>query len=435
MLLIAAFLVLLNGFFVAAEFALVKVRSTRIEELARHGSGAAAMARTAVRHLDAYLSATQLGITIASIGLGWVAEPAFHHLLTPLMGMVGITSPRVQSGVAFAVAFLIVTFLHIVFGELAPKSLAIQRSEGVTLWVAYPLHFFYVLFYPAIVFLNGTANRILRLFRIEPVSEHEMSHSEEELRMILTASGQSGVLKDSEVDLVKHVFEFADKRARDIMVPRVDMVYMSTDWSFERNLEVATSHTYSRFPLCEGDPDHVIGMIHVRDLLPLSNRGGGDLRAIAREILSVPETKPIDQLLREFQYRKMHMAVVLDEYGGTSGMVTLEDVVEEIVGDIYDEFEEPETDVQPLPDHQYLVDGKVLISDLKADYEIDIPPNGADTVAGYVVGKLGTIPSPGAAIEVGRFRLEVKQMDGQRVRKVLLTAPPAPVEDGDRDEH
>jgi CBS domain containing-hemolysin-like protein len=420
--LFAAFLlVLLNGFFVLAEFALVKVRSTRVAELANEGRPTARMAMHAIHHLDAYLSATQLGITLASIGLGWLGEPAVSALLEPLFAGLGVP-PQVLHPVSFMVAFAIVAALHIVLGELAPKSWAIQQPERLTLAIAYPLHWFYWLFRPAIWLLNGMAIQVLRVFRIQPASEHELAHSQEELRMILTASGQSGVLKDSEVDLVKHVFEFADKEARDVMVPRVDMVYMDATWDLQKNLDIAQSHTYTRYPLCEGGPDKVIGMIHIKDLIRLAASGEGDLRTIRREILFVPETKAIDLLLREFQLRKMHMALVVDEYGGSEGLVTLEDVLEEIVGEIHDEFEEPAPEVQPLEEGQFLVDGRVLLLDLKVDYEIDIPPNGSETVGGWVLDKVGAIPEPGMVVETEAYAVEVREMDGQRVRQVLIRA-------------
>ena len=414
-------LVLLNGFFVAAEFALVKVRSTRVAELANEGKPTAKMALHAIHHLDAYLSATQLGITLASIGLGWIGEPAFHTLLEPVFHALHLPA-RFEGPIAFLVPFAIISALHIVIGELAPKSWAIQRAENVSLGIAYPLHWFYMLFRPAIALLNGAAAILLRVvLRLKPVSEHELAHTEEELRMILTASGQSGVLKDSEVDLVKHVFEFADKVAWDIMVPRVDMTFMDANWPLERNVEVANTHTYTRYPLCEGGPDRVLGMVHVKDLVRLVASGEGDIRSIKREILFVPETKSIDQLLREFQLRKMHMAVVVDEYGGTAGIVTLEDVLEQLVGEIHDEFEEPLPEVQPIDDDHLLVDGKVLLVDLKADYEYEIPPNGSDTVGGWVLDKIGAIPEVGSAVQADGYVLEVREMDGQRVRKVLIT--------------
>jgi magnesium and cobalt exporter, CNNM family len=424
---VAFLLVLLNGFFVAAEFALVKVRSTRIAELANEGKPTARMALHAIHHLDVYLSASQVGISLASIALGRVGEPVVAALIEPILHALHVPAGALHP-ISFTIGLLVVTAVHIVIGEQAPKYWAIQQAETVSMGASFPLHWFYWLFRPAIWLLNETSNLILRLFRINPASEHELAHTEEELRMILTASGQSGVLKDSEVNLVKHVFEFADKVARDIMVPRVDMVYMDITWPLEKNLEVMRSHTYTRYPLCEGDPDHVIGMIHIKDLARHSGTGG-DIREIVREILFVPETKSIDQLLREFQFRKLHMATVVDEYGGTAGIATLEDVLEQIVGEIHDEFEEPRPEVQPLTPDDFLVDGKVLLIDLKADYNIDIPPNGSETVGGWVLDKIGSIPEPGTTVETDGYALQVQEMAGQRVLKVLIhRLPPSPEE-------
>jgi CBS domain containing-hemolysin-like protein len=424
--LIALLLALLNGFFVAAEFALVKVRTTRVEEMAKAGSRAARMARRELQSLDIYLAASQIGITLASLGLGWVGENLAERLAD--LFLPGLAIPHVSRHAAAiglaVVAFLGITFLHVVVGEQAPKLLAIQHADTASLWIAYPLHFFYRLFFLPIALLNRSSKALARLVGLEPERDQERAHSEEELRMILTASQQSGVLKDSELDLVEHVFEFADKRAKDIMVPRVDMVYLSTAWPIARNLEVVDSHSFTRFPLCEGDPDHVIGMIHVKDLLRMGSREDADLRTIAREIVMVPESRSIDSLLREFQYRKMQMAIVLDEYGGTAGLATLEDVLEEIVGEIQDEFEEEVPDVQELGQGRYLVDGSLPLLDLKEDLGIDIPPNGADTLGGFVVEKLGAVPSPGDFVLAAGHRIEISEMENKRVRKLVLTPLP-----------
>ncbi|MFN3650435.1 MAG: hemolysin family protein [Armatimonadota bacterium] len=423
--LFAAFLlVLLNGFFVAAEFALVKVRSTRIAELASEGKPTARMALHAVNHLDAYLSATQLGITLASIGLGWIGEPALAALMEPAFHALHVP-PGLLHPLSFFLSFAIISALHIVLGELAPKSWAIQRPESLSLAIAYPLHWFFWLFRPAIWLLNGLAGMVLRLFRISPATEHELAHTEEELRMILTASGQSGVLKDSEVSLVQHVFEFADKVARDIMVPRVDMTYLDTTWPLEKNLRIARSHTFTRYPLCEGDTDHVLGMVHVKDLIRVTS-GEVSIEDVRRDVLFVPENKPIDLLLREFQFRKIHMAIVVDEYGGTAGIVTLEDVVEQIVGEIYDEDEEDRPEVQRLDTDRFVVDGKVPLIDLKAEHDLTIPQNGAETVGGWILDHFGGIPTAGATLDADGLRLEVLEMEGQRVRKVLIERLPVP---------
>jgi CBS domain containing-hemolysin-like protein len=428
LLFIAFLLVLLNGFFVAAEFALVKVRSTRVAELATEGKASAQMALHAIHHLDAYLSATQLGITLASIGLGWIGEPAFAKLLEPLFLALDVPE-RISHPISFAVAYAVVSTLHIVVGELAPKSWAIQQPEALSLGIAYPLHWFYWLFRPAIIVLNGLARLLLRVMRIQPASEHDMAHTQEEFRMLLTASAESGNLKDSEVNLVEHVFEFGEKVASEIMTPRVDTIFMDATWPLERNLEVMNAHTFTRFPLCEGDSDHVIGMVHIRDLLRLANAGGDDIRSIRREVLYVPDNRPIDLLLRELQRRKMHMGIVVDEYGGTAGIFTLEDVLEQIVGEIHDEFEEPLPEVEPLDADRFLVEGKVPLADLKAEYDLHIPLDGseADTVGGWIFEKVGTVPSIGAKVETECCLVEVQEMDGQRVRKVVITRrqPPA----------
>jgi CBS domain containing-hemolysin-like protein len=432
----ALLLALLNGFFVAAEFALVKVRVTRIDELAKTGHKAAQLARKEIDSLNVYLAASQLGITLASLGLGWVGENLAErliHSVQPSIHLAGVSQNAVRLSLA-ALAFTLVTFLHVVIGEQAPKTAAIQRADRISLLVAYPLYLFYRVFSVPIRILNGAAYLFMRAVGLRPTDEGERAHSEEELRMILTASQQNGVLKDSELDLVQHVFAFADKRARDVMIPRVDMAYLSTTWPIERVLSVVNEQGYTRFPLCDGDADHVLGMVHVKDLLSLSGQESPDLRAIARELLMVPETKPIDLLLREFQVRKKHMAVVLDEFGGTAGLVTLEDVLEEIVGEIEDEFEEALASVRELGDGRYLVDGSAPLEELRERIDLRITPNGVDTLGGFVLETLGAVPAPGAAVEAGGFRIEVRHVEGQRIRQLQLTRIEAD-EDGATSRH
>jgi CBS domain containing-hemolysin-like protein len=329
------------------------------------------------------------------------------------------------------VAYTLISAAHIVVGELAPKSWAIQQPERLSVAVAYPLHAFYLLFRPAIVVLNGLAAGLLRRVGIAPAKEHELSHSAEELQMIVAASGESGELRASEVDLVKQVFEFADRVARDVMLPRVDVVCLDAAWSLERARAVARRHPFTRYPLCEGDPDHITGMINIRDFI-LLDEDARDLRLLRREILFVPETKPLDQLLREFQRRRMHMAVVLDEYGGTAGILTLEDVLEQIVGEIHDENEEPEPVVQLLDDGAYLVDGRVLLTDLAADHQVHLPGNGAETVAGWVLSQLGAIPTPGQLIEAGDYRVLIEDLSNKRVRRVCIRPRVADLIPGDQ---
>lgn len=415
---ITGLLVLLNGFFVAAEFALVKVRASRIEELANAETGAARMTQHALRHLDVYLSASQVGISLASIALGWIGEPAVAYVVEPILEWLHLPT-RFVHPLAFGLALGIVTATHIVVGEQAPKYWAIQEPEKVALACAYPLHVFYWICRPAIGILNASSNLVLRLLRVRTGPSHDLVHSEEELRLILAASGQGGVLNATEVDLVQHVFAFADKVASDIMSPRVDMVYLDLLLPLEQNLEIARTHTYTRYPLCEGSPDRVVGMVHVKDLMSLAS-GGGDLMAIRREMLFVPETKSIDQLLREFQRRKRHMATVVDEYGGTAGILTLEDILEEIVGEIHDEFEEARPEFQRLGDGDWLVDGRAQLADLKSEHNIVLANGSGDTLAGWVLDRVGAIPITGTVIEAEEYRVEVSAMEGQRVRTVRI---------------
>ena len=428
-LLAAAALVLINGFFVAAEFALVKVRATRLEELARDGVRTARLTQHLVKHLNDYLSACQLGITMASLALGWLGEPAVAALLEPLFASFGPWSKAASHAVAVSAAFAAITFVHIVFGELTFKTLAIQKPESTALWVTYPLHAFHRVFFPATWLMNSMANLALRLFGLKPGAEEEAVHSQEELRLILVASHRSGILKASELDLVQHVFRFSNRTAKEIMVPRVDMVCLSTDKSIDENIQIASSRGYTRMPVVEdGDLDRVLGFVHVKDLLPLASsrrrisRSDAELlRSITRPIKRIPETKPVERLLREFQEERVQIALVLDEYGGTSGMVTLEDVLEELVGEIWDEFEIAQPKIRQAEDGSYLVDGATSIEELCEALEIEVPEQEFDTVAGLVLGMLGRMPEVGDTVDVDGYQARVLSMRGRRIRTVQFT--------------
>jgi len=414
-------LILLNAFFVVAEFALVRVRATRLEELVQQQNWRARIAKHAQEHIDAYLNTVQVGITLASIGLGWVAEPWAAKQLQPLLTLFGVTSPRSVHLTAFLIGYLTITFLHVVIGEMVPKSIAIRCTEPAALWTAPPLNLFHRLLYPLTWLMTGCASLVLRLLRIPPASPEE-AYSQEELRLLLASSRRSGALKDTEAELMEHVFSFGDKRAKDVMVPRVDMVYLSTTWSMEENLRVAEQYGFTRFPLCEGDPDKVIGIVHVKDLYRARQHGIDSLKHIARDCLIVPESKPIDELLREFQKQKMHMAIVVDEYGGTSGLVTIEDVIEEIVGEIYDEFEPVQPRIQKLGDNRYLVEANVELDELASRLGVQVSEeDGAfETVAGYVMGKLSSIPRVGDRVLLGEYEMQVVEMRGRRVHRVYV---------------
>lgn len=416
-------LVLLNALFVAAEFAFVKARPARITSLASSGSSLAAHAQHCIRNLDAYLSVSQLGITLSSLGLGWLGEPAVARLLEPLfLNVLNISSPAVLHTVSFIIAFSFITILHVVFGELVPKSLAIQRAEKLSLLLAPAMRFFFVIFYPAIWLLNGAANRIVRLLGVEPAGAHEKAHTEEELRLLVSESYQSGLLRRSEKELLQNVFNFEKKVASDVMVPRPEVVYLDRQRSLDENLTTANLSGHTRFPLCDRDLDHVLGLVHIKDLSRLQ---GTSLESIQREITAVPEGFTLDRLLRRFQRNRQHMAIVIDEYGGIVGLITLENVLEELVGQIQDEFDNEPPDVQKEEGGQYLVSGRTLIEEATDRFGIPVPEETEyDTLGGLVFNTLGKTPKLGDEVEVGDYRLQVAELHGYRITKVRIIPPP-----------
>ena len=421
-LVLAALLVLLNAFFVAAEFAIVKVRSTRVQELVREGVRGSGAAQDAIQHLDAYLSATQLGITLASLGLGWIGEPAFASLVTPLLGSFGIWSESVVHSISLTMAFATITFLHIVLGELAPKSLAIRRPEETSLLVAPPLRLFYRVFYPALWFLNASSNWFLRLISVAPASDTELAHSEEELRILLAESHRTGTLSASKRKLLENVFDYTRRSAKHIMVPRADIVYLSLLRPLAQNLETIRQTQHTRYPLCADDIDHVVGMIHSKDLFqPVEGLDDAfDLTKLKRDILFVPENRPLEALQRDFQQRRVHMAIVVDEYGGTSGLVTLEDILEEIVGEIQDEFDTEAPRMESTPEG-YVVDGLVLLEEIATRLGVTLPENESSTLGGFVIAKLGRIARIGDSVSLDGYTAKVIEMKGRRVSKLLLS--------------
>jgi CBS domain containing-hemolysin-like protein len=429
-LVIALLLVALNGFFVAAEFALVKVRPTQIDPYVSSGNRRAGVARHMIRHLDAYLSATQLGITLASLALGWIGEPAFAWIIEPVVTAFVGENPALVHSVALTISFLVITILHIVLGELAPKSVAIRKSEATTLVIALPLFLFYKLTYPAIWLLNHTANALLKVVGIAPVSEGEIAHDEEELRLLLAQSHASH-LSTQKRDLLDNIFELSHRVARQIMLPRQDVVYLSTTRSLAENLRIARRSGHTRFPLCDGDLDHVIGLVHIKDIFrrdrPLSS-----LKEVAREIAFVPETLELDRLLKRMRTERFHVAAVIDEYGGVSGIVTLEDVLEEIVGSIQDEFDVEKPELLEMGDGVYEVSGGMLIEDLESALGVEFSERDEDTIGGLVLSELGRNPAVGDRVEVGPISIEVLEVQLNRVTTVRVTVPqPATVPPGE----
>ncbi|MGO0061304.1 hemolysin family protein [Brevibacillus fluminis] len=421
-LLLVAFLVILNGFFVAAEFALVKVRHTRLAQLVNEGNSRAVYAQKVTQKLDGYLSACQVGITLASLGLGWVGEPAIAHMIVePLLGNFHLPD-YIISTISFGVAFAVITFLHIVLGELAPKSLAIQKAEGTSLWVAMPLIAFYKLFYPAIWFLNGTANRLLKLIGLEPVSEHEAAHTEEEIRLLVNQSHESGHIDQTEKTLVDNVFEFSETVAREIMIPRIDMICLFATDSFKENLDTIKSCRHSRFPVAAEDKDNIVGFVHASDFyLAALSKKEVLIENLLRPVLTVPESMEISQVLRKLQKHRSQIAIVIDEYGGTAGMVTMEDILEEIVGDIQDEFD---LNVRPeieKTEKGLSVAGKVLLDDLDDHLPFELESEDVDTIGGWVYSQLNEGIAVGKSIAFEDHLFTITEMDAHRITRVAIT--------------
>jgi len=427
LLLIAAalFLVFLNGFFVASEFSIVKVRGTKIEELVRKGKKHAHLAHGMVHNMDEYLSATQLGITIASLGLGWLGEPAFAALFLPLLSAFGSLDLVVAHTIAAGLAFLLITFLHIVLGELAPKSLAIQKPESVILAASGGMTLFYKASYPFIWVLNKAAFLFLKIFGIHPVDELGSAHSEEELRMILAKSLEKGVLDAEEQQLLDRVFAYGDRSARQIMVPAGDVVFMDIHNTFKKNMELARRSRHTRYPLCDHSLGNALGIVHIKDLLWKMNRDEKepDLAALKRPILFVPEGSLIKDLLPEFRKNRTHMAMVIDEFGSPVGIITMEDILEELVGEIQDEFdsETPDEMIEKIGENLYSVNGRTLLSELELYFDVEIDDEENDTVAGHVMTLLGRVANVGdEVIVVGAFRIRVEAMNHLQITELSL---------------
>ena len=418
---VAVGLVILNAFFTAAELSMARVRNTRMEELIQEGDWRARAVRVHQERLQYFLSATQLGITLASLGLGWVGEPAFAHVLAPALRMMGITSEVVTHNISAAAAFMFITFMHIVVGELVPKAYAIRATEQVALWTALPMRAFQVVVKPALWLLDRTASRILRLLRVDLEHTPE-AHSEEELRMLLAESHKVGTLSGDKRELLENIIDYTERTARHAMIPRADVVYLSLARSLEENFDVIAQTTHTRFPLATIDIDHVAGMIHVKDLFLRRDKllSSEDLVELKRDILFVPESRPLDALLREFQQNRTHMAIVVDEYGGTAGMITLEDVIEEIVGEIQDEFDREPPKVEETPDG-FVFDGLSLVDDVWERLGVDAEGSSeVSTLGGFVTEQLGRIPRVGDRVMVHDLEMRVLEMKGRRVSKVLV---------------
>jgi CBS domain containing-hemolysin-like protein len=419
------FLVFLNGFFVAAEFAIVKVRASQIEIKAKSGSNVAKIAKHITQHLDGYLAATQLGITLASLGLGWVGESVMEHLITNVLTFFNADPAFIVSMADTAspiIAFSVITILHIVFGELAPKSIAIQQPVGVTMVIAFPLHIFYLVFRPFILILNGFANALLRVIGVKTIGSHESAHTSEELQYLLEQGKESGALNLNEHELIKNVFDFNERVVKHIMVPRTKISGIEQNTPAADFLETIIKEGYSRMPIYDETIDKIIGVIHAKDILPLlAQQKELVIKDLLRKPYLIPETKKINDLLAEFQLRRIQIAIVLDEFGGTAGMVTLEDIVEELVGEIQDEYDEEKPIVDKVSDLEFIVNAAATIYDVNEYLPHDLPEDeDYDTVGGLVGALFGKIPEVGECKEFYGYNVTVLKKSEQNVDSVKM---------------
>ncbi|WHY32491.1 hemolysin family protein [Cytobacillus firmus] len=418
-LLLIALLIALTAFFVATEFAIVKVRVSRIDQLIAEGNKRAIAAKRVVTHLDEYLSACQLGITITALGLGWLGEPTVEKLLHPLFERFEIAESLTHI-LSFGIAFALVTFLHVVVGELAPKTVAIQKAEAVTMAFAAPIIWFYRVMFPFIWFLNGSARVLVGLFGLKPASEHEMAHSEEELRILLSESYKSGEINKNELKYVNNIFEFDERIAKEIMVPRTEMITIASDHTLAEIMETIQTENYTRYPVEDGDKDNIRGFINVKEFLTASltdriTPENLDLDSFINPVIHVIESIPIHDLLVKMQKERIHIAILMDEYGGTSGLVTVEDILEEIVGEIRDEFDEDEVpEIRKLNDNHYILDSKLLIEDVNNLLGTDFEHEDVDTIGGWFLTQ-HMEAEIGTEIEADGFTFKVHEKDGHQL--------------------
>jgi CBS domain containing-hemolysin-like protein len=419
-IIIVILLVFMNGFFVATEFAMVKVRKSRIETLAIDGNKSAKHALKIVRDLNSYLSACQLGITLASLGLGWVGEPAVANMLMPVFNFFNLSEYTAHS-ISFILGFSIITGLHIVLGELVPKSLAIISSEKIALYTAWPLIMFYKITYPIMWSFNHSTNLVLKIFGISQVDEHEAAHTDEEIKLLVEDSYKHGLIDQTELTFVDNIFDFSEKTVKEIMIPRTDMACIFIDDSFDEIINYALEEQLTRYPICRDSKDNVIGFIHIKDLYRLKFDGNENIEEIIREIKFVPESLSISELFKTFKIEKSQMAIIIDEFGGTSGLVTIEDILEEIVGEIQDEFDDDgEEDIRKTENGSYVIDGKVIIEDINELLETDIEDENIDTIGGWIYFQLKSYPKVKQKVTYKNYEFIILKCDRKRISKVLV---------------
>ena len=415
-----------NGFFVASEFAMVKVRKTRVEQLVKEGNSEAKLALEAIDDIDKFIAAVQLGVTISSIGLGWVGEATLAKIIKPLFDFIpGVGHTIATHSVSVTVAFCLITFLHVVLGELIPKSIALEYTEKTALWVARPMHGISFIFTPFIWALNGFGNLVLRILKIPHAQQSSLVHSTEELDMLVDASYNGGVLNETEKEMLHNMFKFSDLTAKQVMHPRTDMVCIPIDMTLEDLNKLAAESQYTRYPVYNEDIDDIVGIVHVKDLYSLSIKDEVcPIKNILREVMLVPETITMDKLVLEFKKNKgQQMAIVIDEFGGTSGLITLEDVLEEIVGDVQDEFDvEEESDIKEVAENEYIANARMRLDEFSEffNFDNDIEEEDVDTLGGLVVKLLGRIAQVNDEVQFKNFRFAVSEIDGARITKLKI---------------
>ncbi len=424
-----ALLILTNGFFVAAEFSLVSIRRTRVEELIAEGNSAARVVKHAISDPDRFIAATQLGITMASLGLGWIGEPALAHLFEPLFSFLppAWVGTATHSAAATAIAFSLITFLHVVVGELAPKSVALTFPEQAALFVAGPTVFFENVFRPIIWTLNAAGNGLLKVIGLHRPVGHELVHSAEELKMLVTASAASGELEPREKAMLHNVFEFSDRFVREVMIPRPEMVAVEEHTTIAEFLQTFTEQSHSRFPIYAGTIDNINGFIAIKDVLRALATQGDTVRAKAvrefsRTAMFVPESKRVGELFGEMQTLKAQLAIVIDEFGGTAGMVTLEELIEEIVGNVGDEFAQGLPPVEEIDEKTTLVDAALRVEEVNEQLRLQLPesPN-YETLAGLALDALHHIPREGEHFRIDNVRIAITRMTGLKIDQVKIT--------------
>jgi len=421
-LLLVAVLIGLTGFFVATEFAIVKVRSSKIDQLVAEGKKGAVSAKKVITHLDEYLSACQLGITVTAMGLGVLGEPTVERLLSPIFIRFDLNE-SITHLLSFGIAFIVMTYLHVVVGELAPKTFSIQKAEAVTLLFSAPIIWFYKIMYPFIWILNGSARILVGMFGLKPASEHELAHSEEELRLLLAESYKSGAINQSELKYVNNIFEFDERLAKEIMIPRTEIITISEHDTIDAFLEMAASEQYTRYPVTiDGDKDQIIGIVNIKEIL--SDVAFDDtlrdklISPYVKPVIQVIESYSINKLLRKMQKERIHMTILLDEYGGTAGLVTVEDILEEIVGEIRDEFDSDEVlDRQRIGESHYIFNGKVLVEDVNTLMGTNIENDEIDTIGGWILSQKIDVKL-NEVLVYNEFEFTVKELDGRHIQTI-----------------